>query len=152
MYFTPQTPKPGFGPVQSTARNRRSSLCLRLLVPRKSFARYLFETPLPSPLPAGPPNRRKLKSSRIPERKKMTKVMMRRLSMTNLLTKAMMMTTKEGTNCLNSKIHGSCDFRAKNRFYSCSFYSNCVWRDRSRGCSIQSSRAEGHLSCFIPGP
>ena len=32
----------------------------------------------------------------------------------------------EGTNCLNSKIHGSCDFRVKNRFYSCSFYSNCV--------------------------
>ena len=58
----------------------------------------------------------------------------------------------EGTNCLNSKIHGGCDFRVKNCFYSCSFYSNCAWWSRSWRCSIQSSRAEGHLSCFIPGP
>jgi len=91
--------------------------------------------------------------SRIPATKKVTKLMMRRLSMTNPLTKAMMlmMMTKEGTNCLNSKIHGSCDIRVKNRCYSCSF-CNCVWRDRSRQCSIQYFRAEGHLSCFIPGP
>jgi len=152
MYFTPQTPKPGYGPVQSTARNQRASLCLCLFVPWKSFVRCLFETPLPSPLPAGPPNRRKLKKPRIPETKKVTKLMMRHLSMTNPLTKAMMMMTKEGMNCLNSKIHGNCDFRAKNCCYSCSFHSNCAWRDRSRQCSIQYFRAEGHLSCFIPGP
>ena len=59
MYFTPQTPKPGFGPVQSTAQNQRASLCLCLLLPRKSFARCLFETPLPSP-----PTRRSTKSTK----------------------------------------------------------------------------------------
>jgi len=59
MYFTPQTPKPGFGPVQSTARNQRASLCLCLLVPWKSFARCLFETRLPSP-----PTRRSIKSTK----------------------------------------------------------------------------------------
>jgi len=153
MYFTLQTPKPGFGPVQSTFRNQRASLCLCLLVPGKSFVRCLFETTLPSPPTRGSIKSTKLKKPKIPETKKVTKLLMRRLSMTIPLTKAMMMMmTKEGMNCLNSKIHRSCDFRAKNRCYSCSLYSNCVWRDRSRQCSVQYFRAESHLSCFIPGP
>ena len=63
MYFTLQTPKPGFGPVQSTFRNQRASLCLCLLVPWKSFVRCLFETPLPSP-----PTRRSTKSTKTQSR------------------------------------------------------------------------------------
>ena len=141
----PQNPASGrYSPLPETNALRYACVCLCHESPSRAVC--LKPVCLP-PLPAGPSNRRKLKKPRIPATKKVTKLMMMRLSMTNPLTKAMMMMTKEGMNCLNSKSIEAVIFVPRIVVTAAHFTATACGE-----IDHEYFRAEGHLSCFIPGP